>query len=531
MRRVRALLASVAVPVAVVLVILPRRGQAQDGSRLDVIMGLGLPAIDRGVVADPSRLPGGPEAVARRALETASTPRDLVGEGGSRYVPGRVIVKFRDGVSSASRLSALSAASPTASISARQAYANFDVAGIDQSEDPAVVARMLGGRPEVEYAQPAHRVYEQFVPNDPLYKQYQWNLPLIGMEQAWDIQPQAGSSIIVAVIDTGMAFSNATLTATLPAFSLDGVQYPALGPVTIPYAAAPQLGAGARFVAPYDFLFGTNTPLDFDGHGTHVSGTIGQLTNDGIGTAGLAFGVRLMPIKVLASIWDVLLGGSSEVGGTDDNVALGIRYAADNGANIINLSLGGPGPPGSSPVMEDAINYAVGKGVFIAIAAGNDFENGNPVEQPAEIASHVQGAVSVAAVGPDTNHAHYSSSGTWVELAAPGGTDQGFGQYGYVWQQTFDFNFTDTFLLPPGQFVAPRFDILAYVGYVGTSMATPHVAGLAAMLMQQGITSPAAIEAALEQFATHLGDPGRNPLYGYGLVDARKTLLGLGIAR
>jgi serine protease len=255
------------------------------------------------------------------------------------------------------------------------------------------------------------------------------------------------------------------------------------------------------------------------------------LTNDGIGTAGLAFGVRLMPIKVLASIWDVLLGGSSEVGGTDDNVALGIRYAADNGAKIINLSLGGPGPPGSSPVMEDAINYAVGKGVFIAIAAGNDYENGNPVEQPAEIASHVQGAVSVAAVGPDTNHAHYSSSGTWVELAAPGGTDQGFGQYGYVWQQTFDFNFTDTFLLPPGQFVAPRFDILAYVGYVGTSMATPHVAGLAAMLMQQGITSPAAIEAALEQFATHLGDPGRNPLYGYGLVDARKTLLGLGIAR
>jgi serine protease len=309
------------------------------------------------------------------------------------------------------------------------------------------------------------------------------------------------------------------------------VQYPALGTVTLPYAGAPQLGAGARFVAPHDFLFNTNTPLDFDGHGTHVSGTVGQLTNDGIGTAGLAFGVRLMPIKVLASMWDVLLGGSSDVGGTDDNVALGIRYAADNGANIINLSLGAPGPPGSSPVMMDAITYAVGKGVFVAIAAGNDFENGNPVEQPAEIASHIQGAVSVAAVDPDMNHAHYSSSGTWVELAAPGGTDLGFGPTGYVWQQTFDFNFTDTFLLPPDQFVAPRFDVLAYVGYVGTSMATPHVAGVAAMLMQQGVTSPAAIEAALEMFATHLGDPGQNPLYGYGLVDARKTLHGLGIAR
>jgi serine protease len=520
-----------ALPVAVVLVILPGRGRAQDAARLDVVLGLGLPAIDRGVVMDPSRVPGGPEAAVLRALETASTRHDLVGEGGSRYVPGRLIVKFRDGVSTASRLSALSAASPTASISERPAYANFDVVRVDQGEDPAAVARMLAGQAGVEYAQPAHRVHTQFVPNDPLYKQYQWNLPLIGMEQAWDVQPQAGSSIIVAVIDTGMAFSNATLTANLPAFSLDGVQYPALGTVTLPYAGAPQLGAGARFVAPHDFLFNTNTPLDFDGHGTHVSGTVGQLTNDGIGTAGLAFGVRLMPIKVLASMWDVLLGGSSDVGGTDDNVALGIRYAADNGANIINLSLGAPGPPGSSPVMMDAITYAVGKGVFVAIAAGNDFENGNPVEQPAEIASHIQGAVSVAAVDPDMNHAHYSSSGTWVELAAPGGTDLGFGRTGYVWQQTFDFNFTDTYLLPPEQFVAPRFDVLAYVGYVGTSMATPHVAGVAAMLMQQGVTSPAAIEAALEMFATHLGDPGRNPLYGYGLVDARKTLLGLGIAR
>ena len=166
---------------------------------------------------DPFRAPGGPDAFVRRALQTASTSHDLEGEGGARYLPGRVIVKFRDGVPAASRLSALSATSPTASISQRPDYANFDVVQIDPSEDPAAVARGFAQQPDVEYAQPAHRVHAQFVPNDPLYKKYQWNLPLIGMERAWDIQPQAGSSIIVAVIDTGVAYSNATLTATLPA--------------------------------------------------------------------------------------------------------------------------------------------------------------------------------------------------------------------------------------------------------------------------------------------------------------------------
>jgi len=236
-------------------------------------------------------------------------------------------------------------------------------------------------------------------------------------------------------------------------------------------------------------------------------------------------------------------------------VARGIRYAADNGAKIINMSLGGEGPSncgvnprqdGCAPVIEDAIKYAVGKGVFIAIAAGNDFEDGNPKEILAEIASRVQGAVSVAAVDRNATaadhhclgtllspacHAYYSSSGSWVELSAPGGSERGFGRDGYVWQQTFDFTFTDTFLLPPAQFKAPRFDVIAYIGNIGTSMATPHVSGLAAMLMQQGITGPAAVEEALEKFALDLGAAGRDDLYGYGLVDARNTLRGLGLTR
>jgi serine protease len=234
-----------------------------------------------------------------------------------------------------------------------------------------------------------------------------------------------------------------------------------------------------------------------------------------------------MPVKVVDSDWDEIFHAPNI--GTDDVVARGVRYAADNGANVINMSIGREGPP--APVVEDAIKYAVGKGVFIAIAGGNSFEAGNPTEVFAEISSRVQGAVSVAAVDPAKQHAYYSSTGSYIELSAPGGTDRGFGNNGYVWQQTYDFTLTDTFLLPPSLYGPPRFDVLGYVGYIGTSQATPHVSGLAAMLMQQGIKNPAAIEAALEKFATDLGDKGRDNTYGYGLIEARNTLRGLGLAK
>ena len=291
---------------------------------------------------------------------------------------------------------------------------------IDPSEDAEETASVLRQRPEVQYAQVAHRVHALMVPNDPLYLSQQWNLPMINIEKAWDIQPQAGSAITVAVVDSGMAYQNATLTATLPAFrDASGQLYPALGKVTIPYSAAPQLVSptgASRIVAPHDFVNETSTPLDFDGHGTHVSGTIGQLTNDGIGTAGVAFNVKLMPVKVLASEWDLLFAGFTNIsntGGTDDDVARGIRYAADNGAKIINMSLGSSGPANCatnpnqsdcSPVIEAAMRYAVGKGCFITVAGGNEFEDTippygtNPTSVLAEIASRIPGAVSVAAV-------------------------------------------------------------------------------------------------------------------------------------
>src|SRR5205823_1099415 len=111
------------------------------------------------------------------------------------------------------------------------------------------------------------------------------------------------------VLDTGMAYTDATVTKDIGAFTNDfGTRYPALGRTTMPYAAAPQLVSASnpgRIVSPHDFIWNSDTPLDFHGHGTHVAGTVGQLTNDGLFTAGVAFNVKLMPVKVICGEWDL----------------------------------------------------------------------------------------------------------------------------------------------------------------------------------------------------------------------------------
>jgi serine protease len=495
------------------------------------------PPIESGIIPVESRAPDSADTHRRLSIRPASGDVDRAGAAGARYVPGRVIVKFKDGASPASRVSALSAASRTAAMSPRLPYADFDVVRIDWNEDAEAVAEALRQRGDVEYAQPAYRIRPQLKPNDQFYGE-QWNLPFIDMERAWDIQPDAGSTITVAVLDTGVAYTSATVQFRASTFRLDadgfvepptgsGTLYPALGDLTLSFVPATQLGGASRFVSPRDFIWDDTLPLDLDGHGTHVAGTIGQLTNDSIGTAGVAFNVKLMPVKVLDGVWDDVFGSPNF--GTDDTVARGIRYAADNGAKVLNLSLGRSGP--AAPVIEEAVKYAVGKGAFVVVASGNEFEEGNPTEVLAEIASRVQGAVSVAAVDRSKAHAYYSSSGSWVELAAPGGSFRGFGASGGILQQTLNLDLVESYSQGPARFTAPRFDALAYFYFVGTSQAAPHVAGLAAMLMQQGITSPAAAEAALERFATDLGDAGRDPLFGFGLVEARNTIRGLGLAK
>jgi serine protease len=290
---------------------------------------------------------------------------------------------------------------------------------------------------------------------------------------------------------------------------------------------APELG-DAKFVSPWDFIWDDDLPLDLDGHGTHVSGTIGQLTNNGVGVAGMAYNVRIMPVKVIDDVWDFIFDSPNI--GSDDTVARGIRYAADNGAHVINMSIGrSEGGPAS--VIDDAIRYAVSRGAFVVVAAGNTADAGNAPSQTAQSAPGIPGMVAVGAVGRSLERAYYSTTNSYVEIAAPGGDQRRDGGQGGILQQTLDLDLLHTHELGPESFSAPRADMFAYYFFQGTSMAAPHVSAFAALLMQQGITSPAAIEAAMKQFAMDLGPAGVDNQYGHGLIQPRTTLRGLGLAR
>jgi serine protease len=181
--------------------------------------------------------------------------------------------------------------------------------------------------------------------------------------------------------------------------------------------------------------------------------------------------------------------------------------------------------------LRDALKYAVSKGAFVSIAIGNDYEDGNPVDYPAAYAAELDGVMSVGALGPSLTRAFYSNTGPHLEISAPGGSDREGGASGLIWQSTILR--ADSM---PGSVMSPRFDRYAESGFEGTSMAAPHVAGIAALIISQGVTNPAAVETVIKKTARFLGvpnpaTPGRNQAYGYGLIQPRVALRGSGLAQ
>jgi serine protease len=501
------------------------------------------------------RMSSGP-AIPRQGTSSGSYRLRLTGERveaildaqarGLDYIPGEVLVKFKAGTPPAGEARALTALRSRPPLSALQ-WIGHNVALLrDLSQpDARILAEQLSEQPEVEIAQPnrlrrlpARRAptalplqaavrQPSFTPNDTDYGLLQWNFPLINVPGAWDINHGATATFTAAVVDTGIT----TADQTLPLRVWTGS---AFEDANIPFTVNPDLPA-SRLVSPYDFVFMDGGPvLDMVGHATHISGTIGESTNNALALAGIAYNVRIMPVKVCVGYWELMFAqGAAGISGfmppdaggcPDDAIAAGIQYAADNGAKVINLSIVGPG---SDPILRDAITYAVSHGVFVSIAMGNDYENGNPVEYPAADAATIDGAMSVAAIGKSLTRAYYSSTGSYCEIAAPGGSDRddGGADEGYVWQVTLYYPDQDPSVL------VPRFDEYYEIGYEGTSMATPHVAGTAALLMTQGVTSPAAVEHLIEQTAKDLGAAGRDDQFGYGLVQPRTALFGFGIKR
>jgi serine protease len=284
-------------------------------------------------------------------------------------------------------------------------------------------------------------------PNDEYYSK-QWNLHQIGVEGAWS--QTKGSGITVAVIDTGVT-------------KVRDLQE-------------------TKFVKGYDFVNDKEEATDDNGHGTHVAGTVAEATNNKYGVAGIAYEANIMPLKVL----------SAYGGGTVADIAEAIKFAADKGADVINMSLGGGG---ESQLLKDAINYANNKGVVIIAAAGN--ENDSSASYPARY-PHV---IGVSAIGPDGEKAPYSNYGAGVDISAPGGTDAGA-----ILQETINEEGEGVFL-----------------GLQGTSMASPHVAGVAALIKASGIKEPDAILQVLQQSARPIKEDSLN-YYGAGQLNAEAAV-------
>ena len=380
-------------------------------------------------------------------------------------------------------------------ISGKATLSLFDSPATDEMLATLTDIKRLNQSAVIEFAYPNYIRRPALVPNDALYTS-QWHYPAMNLPQAWDITTgtAVGREVIVAVVDTGIVLSHEDLQGQL--------------------------------VSGYDFISSTSNALDGDGidnnpddpgdqlvtgnsswHGTHVAGTVAANTNNSIGVAGVSWGAKIMPIRVLGRF-----------GGTDYDILQGVRFAAGlsndsntlptQRADIINLSLGGAG---YSQAAADVFQEVYDSGVIVVAAAGN--EATSSLAYPASY----PGVISVSAVDASANLSYYSNFGSAIDIAAPGG------------DLTQDVNLDGA----ADGVISTLIDdssserVSSYRSLQGTSMAAPHVAGMLALMkaIYPDLTS-ADVDGLLAagDLTQEAGSSGRDNLFGHGTADALKAV-------
>lgn len=319
-----------------------------------------------------------------------------------------------------------------------------------RADNLAEVRSAVRGLPGLRFVEDNVVLSAQATPNDSQYGS-QYGPPMMQFPTAWN-QGYGSSSIKVAVIDSGIRRTHQDFQSS-------------------------------RVLQGKDWVNNDMDPADDCGHGTHTAGTVGATTNNALGVAGMSQ-ATIMPLKVLDA--PDILGRCS---GSVNWIADAIRYAADNGAKIISMSIGGP----DSTIERDAVQYAYSKGVYIVAAAGNGGSN-NGVDYPGAYPE----SVAVAALDSNKARASYSDGGPQVDIAAPGSN------------VLSTYNSNDS----------------SYSSLSGTSMATPHIAGALALVLScaPAGTTRTTVLNTLYNTAEDLGAAGRDDIFGYGLGRADRLV-------
>jgi serine protease len=424
--------------------------------------------------------------------------------GAARVAPAHVLVRFDE---SATHTDRVRVAEATGTGSAEAVAGDTRELEIEDGESVAETLAELRAQPDVASARPdyvVHKAVATFNPNDPGrggpgdWRKLQWNFagPFgVHAPRAWAtmraLNKDGGRGVVVAVVDSGVAYRDKGS-----------------------FKRAPDLYRG-RFVKGWDFVEHDRYPLDEDSHGTHVSGTIAEHVNNKQAVTGLAYGVRIMPVRVLDAHGD----------GDGATFARAIRWAAKHGADVINMSVEFDSDLRAADIPDviDAMKYAHDRGAVMVGSAGNDADD--KLAYPARYSS-------VIAVGATTSNGcrtSYTNFGSGLDVVAPGGGGDDVpdgsswdfehchpGEGGRViYQQTFRTGHVREFRLR---------------GFEGTSESAPHVSAIAALVIASGVVGehpvPEAVQNRIEDTARDIGAPGRDDRYGFGLADASAAVGG-----